>query len=158
MGAGTSLSIPEVQTESSSYMQAIESAREIISNEESEGRAMSSSVEIYAGIIVAKDVRSLDLSNKDLEGSLKAEIRLITELQELDLSNNNFTGLPAEVGQLSNLRVLNLSYNPFTGLPNELGNLQNLEVLNLVGTNYSQNDLDTISANLPPGTKIIVNE
>lgn len=106
-------------------------------------------IEVYNGISVSENVRTLDLSNRGLSGSLKAEIRMLSNLETLDISNNDFTGLPAEVGQLSRLRTLNLSNNPFTGLPNELGNLSNLEVLDLRGTQYAAQDLEVILRNLP---------
>jgi len=113
------------------------------------------SVEVYDGIKVSGGTRILDLSGRGLTGSLKAEVRLLSQLETLDLSGNNFTGLPAEVGQLSKLRVLNLSNNPLTGLPHELGNLQNLETFDLRGTQYSTNDLDIIKQNLPTGVIIL---
>lgn len=62
------------------------------------------------------------------------------------------TGVPAEIGQLSNLQVLDLSSNELTGLPNELGNPK---ILDLSGNNYSQMDLDKITKTLPKNTKII---
>lgn len=113
-------------------------------------------VEVYDGIKVPMNSTELNLSNQNLEGSLKAEVRLLAELQVLNISNNNFTGLPAEVGQLSKLKVLNLSNNPLTGLPHELGNLQNLKQLNLSGTNYSEFDLNIIRESLPADTEIIL--
>lgn len=112
-------------------------------------------VEIYDGISYPDNVVSVSLAGRGLSGSLKAEIRMLSELRELDLSNNNFTGLPAEVGQLSQLEVLDLSNNPFTGLPHELGNLSNLKVLDLRGTNYSEFDLTEIRKTLPASTEVL---
>lgn len=114
-------------------------------------------IEIYSGISFPEDTTKIDLSDKGLNGSLKAEVRMFTELKELNINGNNFTGLPAEVGQLSKLEVLNLSDNPFTGLPHELGNLKNLKVLNLKGTQYSTQDLDVIKSGLPSDVQIITN-
>jgi Leucine-rich repeat (LRR) protein len=114
------------------------------------------SIEVYDGISVPDNVRMLDLSGRGLTGSLKAEIRHLSQLEVLDLSGNDFTGLPAEVGQLSHLQQLDLSNNPLTGLPYELGNLQNLRTLNLSGTNYSTADLEVIRKSLPASTKVIV--
>lgn len=113
-------------------------------------------IEIYDGIRVASDVTELDLSGRNLSGSLKAEIRFLTALRVLNLSDNNFTGLPAEVGQLSQLEVLDLSNNPLTGLPYEIGNLRNLQFLDLRGTQYAESDLQVISAALPATTQILV--
>ncbi len=112
-------------------------------------------VEIYAGISVAETATTVDLSGRGLPGSLKAEIRQVSNLRELDLSSNQFTGLPAEVGQLTELRVLNLAKNPITGLPHEIGNLTKLQVLDLRGTNYSQFDVEQIRSTLPSTTNIL---
>ncbi|OGG59136.1 hypothetical protein A3C89_01880 [Candidatus Kaiserbacteria bacterium RIFCSPHIGHO2_02_FULL_50_50] len=112
-------------------------------------------VEVYAGISVPVTATKLDISNRQLTGSLKAEVRQLTALTELILSNNEFTGLPAEIGQLTELRILNLSNNPITGLPHELGNLQKLTLLDLRNTQYSKADLAIIAAQLPAATHIL---
>ncbi len=96
----------------------------------------------------------LDLSNNNLSGSLQGEIRFLQNLRTLDLSDNNWTGVPAEIGQLEKLEVLDLSNNPITGLPHELGNLQNLQLLDLRSTNYSAQDLEIIKKALPASTVI----
>ncbi len=114
------------------------------------------SIEVYNGISVSEGTTALNLSGRGLSGSLKGEIRFLTNLKQLDISDNNFTGLPAEVGQLSKLEVLNLSNNPFTGLPNELANLKNLKILDLRGTQYAKADLEVIKKGLPASTQILV--
>ncbi|HEX4799436.1 MAG TPA: leucine-rich repeat domain-containing protein [Candidatus Paceibacterota bacterium] len=101
------------------------------------------------------DLVSLNLSGNKLTGALPAEVRHLRNLQELNLSNNNFTGIPAEVGQLAQLRILNVSHNNLTGLPHELAQLKNLEVFDLRGNNPSTFDLDIIR-NALPNTQIIV--
>lgn len=113
-------------------------------------------VTVYDGVTVSVSSQSLSLAGKGLTGSLKGEIRLLTELKELNVSGNKFTGLPAEVGQLSKLEVLNLSNNPLTGLPQELGNLKNLKVLDLRGTQYAKADLEVIKKGLSASTQILV--
>ncbi len=100
------------------------------------------------------DIQELDLSNNELDGSLQAEVRHLQNLKVLDVSNNQFTGVPAEVGQLKNLEILDLSNNKLTGLPYELGNLTKLKLLNLKGNAYSTADLNTIKQNLPKSVVI----
>ncbi len=99
-------------------------------------------------------VETLNLSNNKLTGSLQAEIRFLQNLKVLDLSNNQFTGVPAEIGQLKLLEELNLSNNRITGLPLELGNLSNLKILNLKGNEYATSDLELIKEKLPATTVI----
>lgn len=94
-------------------------------------------------------IEKLDLSNNKLTGALPAEVRHLQNLKILDLSNNQFTGVPAEIGQLKNLEVLDLSNNSITGLPYELGNLQNLKILYLSGNDYSEQDFNIIRESLP---------
>lgn len=116
----------------------------------------SETIEVYDGVRVSVNETELNLSGKGLTGSLKAEVRRVSNLEVLDISNNNFTGVPAEVGQLSKLRILNVSNNPVTGLPLEIGNLKNLEVLDLRGTNYAKQDVEQIRNTLPASTSILV--
>lgn len=112
-------------------------------------------IEIYEGITKSTSVTEINLSGQNLSGSLKAEIRHFKNLNVLNLSGNNFTGLPAEVGQLQKLEVLNLSNNSFTGLPYEVGNLPNLKVLDLRGNDYAEADLKIIREKLPPETTVL---
>lgn len=145
------------KTDTNTYQDAIESAEDAAEKiTESTGGISQKTITIYDGFSFSEKTTGVDLSGNGLTGSLKAEIRHLTELRELNLSNNKFTGLPAEVGQLTKLQVLNLSNNPFTGLPSELGNLKNLKVLDLRGTNYAPQDLKSIQANLPESTQVLV--
>jgi hypothetical protein len=98
----------------------------------------------------------LDLSSNKINGALQAEVRHLQHLRVLNLSHNNFTGVPAEIGQLQNLEILNLSYNALTGLPYELGNLGNLRTLDLRGNTYATADLDRIKQSLPSRVEILV--
>ena len=145
------------ETNTNTYQNAIESAKGAAEQiTESTGGVTQKTITIYDGFSFPEKTTGVDLSGNGLTGSLKAEVRHLTELRELNLSNNKFTGLPAEVGQLVKLQTLNLSNNPFTGLPSELGNLQNLKVLDLRGTNYAPQDLKVIQANLPESTQVLV--
>lgn len=102
-----------------------------------------------AYVLDMTNLEELDISNNKLTGALPAEIRKLQNLRILDASNNQMTGVPAEIGQLSKLEQLDLSYNQLTGLPNELGNLKNLKTLILTGNTYSEQDLAGIRAKLP---------
>lgn len=102
------------------------------------------------------DLVSLDLSHNNLTGALPAEVRKLSRLTHLDLSDNAFTGVPAEVGQLAALEYLDLSNNALTGLPYELGNLSRLKTLDLRGNVPSTEDLAHIRAALPQGVTILL--
>ena len=99
-------------------------------------------------ILKDKSISVLDLSNNKLTGAIPAEIHDLVNLEELNLSNNQMTGIPAEVGQLKNLKILNYANNKITGLPLELGNLTHLQTLDLSGNNISQQDLAQIKYKL----------
>ena len=90
-----------------------------------------------------------------LEGSLIGEIRQMSQLRVLDVSNNKMTGIPAEIGQLSKLETLDYSNNRIDGLPNELANLKNnLKELKLNGNPLSQDKINKLKADLPSTTII----
>lgn len=109
---------------------------------------------------VFKDTQlvTLNISHNALAGAIPGEIRFLTALRALDMSNNMLTGVPAEIGQLRALEYLNLSHNPLTGLPYELGNLKNLKELDLRGTDYAKQDLAKIREGLRPDVLIRVDE
>ncbi|MEK7638689.1 MAG: hypothetical protein AAB388_00865 [Patescibacteria group bacterium] len=151
-----SVSPRDSEATESTYQESIDAAKEAADLLGGSAARSNTMVVVYDGFNVPTDTTTLDLSGRGLSGSLKAEIRHLSSLQELNLSRNNFTGLPAEVGQLSQLEILNLSHNPLTGLPQELGNLQKLRVLDLRGTDYSTFDLEIIRKNLPNSTQILV--
>ncbi|MBI4037175.1 leucine-rich repeat domain-containing protein [Candidatus Daviesbacteria bacterium] len=109
-----------------------------------------------AYVLKMSNLEELDISNNRLTGALPAEIHDLRKLRVLDASDNLMTGVPAEVGQLQNLEVLDLSNNKLTGLPNELGNLKKLKKLNLSDNNYSKQDLEVIKKGLSPSVEIIL--
>lgn len=138
----------EAHSDSKSGINKVLDSARTVANQLGDTMSSEKKITVYDNVRVPESAVVLDLSGRGLSGSLKAEVRMLMELTELNLSNNNFTGLPAEVGQLSKLEVLNLSNNPFTGLPHELANLKNLKTLDLSGTQYSEQDLAVIQAGL----------
>ena len=98
----------------------------------------------------------LNVSGNSLTGALPGEIRKLTNLEELNASDNKLTGIPAEIGQLGKLRTADFSGNSITGLPLEIGNLTNLETLDLRGNpNVSAYDISQIQVKIP-NAKILV--
>ncbi|KAI3458314.1 hypothetical protein Pfo_014977 [Paulownia fortunei] len=107
-------------------------------------------------------VTTLDLSGRNLSGSIPADIRYLSHLHYLNLSRNSFDGpLQDPIFELPNLRTLDINHNlfnssfspaisrlksltflnaysnSFTGpLPEELIYLRNLEYLNLGGSYF----------------------
>ena len=78
------------------------------------------------------NLTELDLSeNYELVGEIPAELGSLTNLTKLYLYGNRLSGeIPAELGSLTNLKELWLSSNQLTGeIPAELGSLSNLEEL-----------------------------
>ena len=85
-------------------------------------------------------VSDLNLSSRDLLGSLPPELGSLTYLQTLYLNDNSFIGqIPKELGQLDRLAFLDLSVNGLSGqIPKELGKLSGqLWHLNLRTNNLS---------------------
>ena len=76
-----------------------------------------------------RDIRSLDLSNNNLQGEIDFILGL-EKLEALDLSKNLLgeeRGIPEFIGDLSNLRTLNLSGNKLKGsIPKSMSKLVNL--------------------------------
>ncbi|OAY77148.1 putative LRR receptor-like serine/threonine-protein kinase [Ananas comosus] len=69
-----------------------------------------------------------------LSGEINPALLLLSKLEHLDLSMNNFSGtsIPAYLGSFENLRYLNLSYAHFSGkIPPQIGNLSKLHYLDL---------------------------
>ena len=75
----------------------------------------------------------LNLRSNQLTGPIPTELGNLTNLTELWLYENQLTGtIPTELGSLTNLTHLYLSSNQLTGtIPTELGSLTNLTYLSL---------------------------
>ncbi|RZC49605.1 hypothetical protein C5167_018032 [Papaver somniferum] len=76
----------------------------------------------------------LNLQSFMLGGELSTSLQELKQLEQLDLSSNDFQGIqiPSFLGSLQNLRYLNLSRAGFDGtIPYQLGNLSNLRYLDI---------------------------
>ncbi|KAF7151962.1 hypothetical protein RHSIM_Rhsim02G0186000 [Rhododendron simsii] len=83
---------------------------------------------------------SLHLRNNHLSGEITLSLQNCTDLEVLDLSENEFTGsIPTWMGEsLSNLRILTLRSNKMKGMiPPELCRLASLQVLDLAQNIFS---------------------
>jgi hypothetical protein len=74
-------------------------------------------------------LKSLVLTRNNLDGCIPTQLGKISTLERLDLDANKLTGtIPTELGLLTNLRDLALHANRLTGaVPSELGDLPDLE-------------------------------
>ncbi|WOL07848.1 leucine-rich repeat receptor-like serine/threonine-protein kinase BAM1 [Canna indica] len=97
------------------------------------GRNLSGSVPPAMALL--PDLRHLNLSNNIFNGSLPAALARLAELQVLDLYNNNLNGpLPHVVAALPRLRHVHLGGNFFSGaIPSDYGSWQFLEYLAVSG-------------------------
>uniref|UniRef100_J3N842 Protein kinase domain-containing protein n=2 Tax=Oryza brachyantha TaxID=4533 RepID=J3N842_ORYBR len=71
----------------------------------------------WSGVVCASsDVVTINLSNKNLSGTISPAFANLTRLGRLDLSNNNITGvIPDALNTLPSLTVLNVANNGLTG-------------------------------------------
>ncbi|KAL3530205.1 hypothetical protein ACH5RR_009527 [Cinchona calisaya] len=81
-----------------------------------------------------QDSMSIAMKGQEIEFT-----RILTTLNTIDLSSNNFSGkIPEVMGNLIALKLLNLSHNKLSGhIPLTIGNLSSLETLDL-----SSNQID----------------
>ena len=99
-------------------------------NEEVINQLVQYPVYTWLGIeIENRRVVEIDLSDKDLSGTIPSTIGNITELKTLVLASNSLSGnIPDEICNLKKLENLDLSENNLTGnIPSEIGNLVNLK-------------------------------
>jgi len=76
-----------------------------------------------------QNLKKLHLSFNELS-SLHESVSILTNLEELHLQDNLFTGpVPTFLMNLTNLTYLGVADNEFTSLPQNIGDLQQLEIL-----------------------------
>ncbi|KAL4178681.1 hypothetical protein AMTRI_Chr13g116300 [Amborella trichopoda] len=82
---------------------------------------------------------SLDLSHKNLSGFLSPQIRFLTQLQYLNLSNNGFQGpFPTSIFSLLNLTAIDISHNSFNStFPLGIRALEKLTHFNAFSNNFT---------------------
>lgn len=96
------------------------------------------------------NVKIFDVSGNALTGALPAEIRKMENLEELDASDNDLTGIPAEIGQMKRIQRIDFSSNNINTYPNEFANIKNnLKSLNLTGNPFTPAQIAELQAMLP---------
>eukprot|EP01117_Protostelium_nocturnum_P011315 TRINITY_DN4102_c0_g1_i5.p1 TRINITY_DN4102_c0_g1~~TRINITY_DN4102_c0_g1_i5.p1 ORF type:complete len:1169 (-),score=280.29 TRINITY_DN4102_c0_g1_i5:33-3539(-) len=93
---------------------------------------------------VFSNLTSLNVSQNKLGGIITSQIELMSNLRELNLSNNLITGIPKEIGVLDKLLTLDLNGNQLSALPPEFAGCTSLQSLDLsrnkIVSLYSQNE------------------
>ncbi|KAI9101462.1 hypothetical protein K1719_023944 [Acacia pycnantha] len=81
---------------------------------------------------------AIDLSQRNLSGSISPQIRFLTSLNHLNLSWNDFNGIfPPVVFELSELRTLDINHNYFNStFPPGISRLKFLRVFNAYSNNF----------------------
>ncbi|KAK1256842.1 Receptor-like protein kinase 5 [Acorus gramineus] len=94
-------------------------------------------------------LRTLDLRNNMISGSIPASIGRLSFLSKLYLSGNQLNGtVPNIIGQLSDLKVLDLANNKINGsIPSSICKLEELAVLD-ISNNQLSGELPTCWKNL----------
>eukprot|EP01018_Ginkgo_biloba_P031295 Gb_21276 [translate_table: standard] len=84
-------------------------------------------------------VISLDLSQKNLNGTISNEVELLSHIVNFNISNNMFDGLfPAAIFNLSKLASIDVSHNLFSGLfPKGVSKLKNLVKFNAYSNSFT---------------------
>jgi len=92
-----------------------------------------------AEINILTELQRLDLTGNQLSGALPTGINNLSKLDYLDLSYNQLSGAIPALNNLTNLQVLDLGDNNFTALPLSLSPLVKLAYLALCNNNLSGN-------------------
>ncbi|CAL9072923.1 unnamed protein product [Musa textilis] len=85
------------------------------------------------------NLQYLELFDNNFSGEIPGVLGNLTNLVSLDLYSNNFNGvIPASLGHLSKLRILRLNNNSLSGsIPYSLTDITSLQVLDLSNNNLT---------------------
>ncbi|KAJ4957512.1 hypothetical protein NE237_024623 [Protea cynaroides] len=100
------------------------------------GKLMDQTEGLPMSIGKLSDVTELNLSENRIM-ALPTSIGDLKQLTKLDIHSNQLINLPESFGELVNLTELELHANRLTSLPASFGNLTNLMILNLSSNNLS---------------------
>ena len=98
-------------------------------------------VSVHSDIFVLTQLRQLNLSNNELS-KLPSELSLMTDLTMLILSGNAFSIVPSVLTTLEDLTELDLSENFLVKLPAQLGFLRKMRKLNVEGNPLKEPPLE----------------
>ena len=86
---------------------------------------------------------SIELKGNELVGSIPPELfEFIPTLVVLNLATNVLSGpIPKEIGMLSNINILELAENDLTSIPSEMGNLNTIDHLFLQSNNFGEQSM-----------------
>ena len=98
-------------------------------------------------------VIEVELAQNNLQEELPSEIGQLTNLEQLDLSGNQFLDLPSGIGQIANRKELWLNHNQLVALPPELGQLTKRQILHL-----SNNQLIELPPVISQNGKLLIDE
>ena len=113
------------------YSYGLRDIRSVASNDDVDSLFAERRVHSFVGL------RRLNLSGSNLSSLSGTEIKSLTALEHLDLSDNTLAILPKELGTMPNLKTLNCQRNSLTILPGELGHCRTLETLDLKSNRLS---------------------
>ncbi|KAJ8451761.1 hypothetical protein Cgig2_007244 [Carnegiea gigantea] len=94
----------------------------------------SSSTRTHRSVVI-----SVDISGRNLTGTLSPDVGFLKNLQNFSVADNVFSGpIPPSLSRISNLKYLNLSNNNFSEtFPSSLSSLKALQVLDLYNNNLT---------------------